>query len=173
MSPVNLSPQFQVVLGLQKQTLSKDIGSYTADVAERAILYALSPTRNPSGAFLRFDVLRDARKSVGRGRRREREVNAKVHSIIERGGRVAGIGTIDWVTPETEYLGNELEQRIHDAVAVEGPVAIRCLEGLIDGESIGETAAALATSLSSVDRGRKSVRTITRALLDEDDKEVA
>ena len=173
MSSVSDVP-FRVAEILYGRVASLPPGSEEAETAEYAILYALSDRRTPlNEPFFLHDVLRDARKSVFRDRRRQVEVVQKLGralspsirsgrvGILASGGTISGFGLVVTSSPEDEYLAQELEQEIRARAACWGPVAERCLDGMLVGETVRETADALDVSPRTVDRTRERIRAIT------------
>ena len=169
-----MSKQFAVVRALQERVFSFSQGSDKADAAELAIEYALSarrPTR--SAAFLLHDVLRDARKNFYRQRKFRSAVDEHIVGVVAAGGTIPGIGLAERVNPEDEYVARETERRIRQEVAKLGPVVAGCLDGMLAGETTKQSASALSTSASTVDRSRSHIRAITRRLIADDQVESA
>lgn len=171
----------RVVKSLQVRIDSTVLGSLEHDTAEYAIEYALSPRRNPSNEifFLR-DVLRDARKSILRHRKRETKLVENVIGKLSPSVRFndigilascrneAGYGVVDNCTPEAIFLARELEERIREQVSRLGSLALRCFEDMLAGESLRQTAEALRVSERTVNRYRQAIREVTRKILEED-----
>ena len=152
---------------------------------EKAIDYALSPRRDqPEVAFLKHDVLRNARLAVRRSAKSEDRTVAEVASLcappdqafdgwlrVSRrvldgrtgrpgvhtagpGGRVAGTAIVESTTPEDIAVARDLEDRLRATVADE---LGSFTSNVLEGLLCGETVSESAQRLDT------SPRTIDRA----------
>lgn len=67
--------------------------------------------------------------------------------------------------PEQYDIANELEERVRRRLAYEDPKILRCLDGLIDGESIDDTAASIGGSPRLAKRLRQKARRLAAEVL--------
>lgn len=135
-------------------------GTKEAEITEHALSLALSIERQPINvSFFFHDVLRNARHSIHRTQTRH---IALINKLTEDSARAAK--NADYETPEANCIAREMETRLWKVAALEGLHAVRCLEGMLRGESIAETAAACGISPRSVNRARHKIRKISLPL---------
>jgi hypothetical protein len=161
--------RYAVVQHLQEQLANARPGSHAYEVADRAITLALSPRRNPAvPEYLERNVRRDARRILARSQRRVitdpmtpdtalgREIEAGLHpAAVDRRHN-----------PEQSCSVSDLQTKLERRVGAHlGTRGLRCLAGLLAGESPRETAAALGSAPRTVDRLRAKVREIARRFL--------
>jgi hypothetical protein len=158
---------FEVVESLQHELAKAQPGSTQEGILEKALDYALSDDRpRVSAPFLQHDVLRDARKAVYRTAALAQRFQSQLDHIVARGGRLAGFGLVDSGSPERLFLASELEGAVRSEISRRsGSMGIRCFDGMLDGDSVDESARTLEVSASTIDRTRRQVRRITAALL--------
>lgn len=152
--------RWDVVDGLYSRLRGFAPGSDTAEVAEHAISLAISGERtHKSVPFLLHDVWRNAQYSVRRSRERRAALVNKAGAELSHGGEV-----VERETPESLYLAQELATTVRRAVAGTDRSLVECLDGMLRGDTVAETRAAMRASRSSVDRARQRVREIAYPL---------
>jgi hypothetical protein len=143
-------------------------GTETSEIAEHAITLALSAVRNETGPALFFrNVWRNSRHVLRRRRRRQRLVIDALDETTSLGRRViaGGLpGTEIVLTPESEAVAADLEERIRTEVSRLNETAVGCLDGLLLGETVDQTATRLQTTPQQVRSIRSSIRQIARVI---------
>lgn len=135
-------------------------GSKEAEIIEHALSLALSIERQPiNDSFFFHDILRNARHSIHRTQTRHIALMNKLTKDSARAAKNA-----EYKTPEANCIAREIETQLRRAAALEGLHAVRCLDGMLRGESIAETAAACGISPRSVNRARHKIRKISLPL---------
>lgn len=134
-------------------------GTKEAEIAEHAISLALNPRRQSKDAtFFLYDVLDNAKHSILRTQTRR---NALLKKFTAYSAHVVH----NYETPEAICIAQEIEAKIREAAGKLGPNIVRCLDGMLVGESVSQTAAACGISRRSVDRARQKIREILRPML--------
>jgi|tagenome__1003787_1003787.scaffolds.fasta_scaffold20987355_7 hypothetical protein len=161
--------RYAVVTRLQYKLTRQKPGSREYEVTDHAISLALSPRRAAvSAAYLERNVRRDARRILGRSRWRvlvdSFTSDATFGREVEEGAHAALVNRV--YTPEAFAIAADLRRCIEARVVARlGLKGVRCLSGLIDGETPYETASAMGVSSRTVDRLRGAVREIASAFL--------
>lgn len=155
----------EVVERCQRHLRLLDPGSDAAEATEHAITLAMSPDRPPKDPDLLLgDVLRDARRTVGRSRTRQLRVVGEVGRMAAQGITTGGFGGfVDEGSPERRVLARELIGLLRVRAVEIGDPAPRVLAGLLAEETELETAAAAGVSRSTVTRIRRTLRTCARS----------
>jgi hypothetical protein len=139
-------------------------GSDDAEIAEHAVSLALGRGDASNPQWLLDDVLRDARRSVLRGRQRHlRAVRAAGDLAMRNQPTGASRGLVDTNSPEAIALAGELNDILAAKAATLGPVAQRVLAGLLIGETVEQTAASARVSPATVKRVQRQLRAVARA----------
>lgn len=161
--------RYAVVSRLQDQLTRHQPGSHPYEVTDHAISLALNPGRAAvSKAYLERNVRRDARRILSRSRKRfvvdSFTPDTSLGREIARGEHRALVESVS--TPESIAAAALLRRAIEVRVAAcLGEQGLRCLAGMIDGETARETAVALGVSTRTMDRMRERVRTVAEALV--------
>jgi hypothetical protein len=161
--------RYAVVRRLQDRLSQAAPGSHNYEVAERAITLALSPRRTAdTPEHLERNVRRDAHRILTRARRRTftdpMTPDTPFGREVEEGTHSAAVCPDP--SPEELCEAADLQRGIEHRVGAHlGARGLRCLSGLLDGESPDETAAALGTAPRTVDRLRVKVHAIARRFL--------
>lgn len=146
----------QLYLRLQKLTP----GTKEAEITEHALSLALNPKRKPKNAtFFFHEVLRNARYSIQRTQTRRSALFEQLATHP-----APATDNIDYKTPEAICIAWEIEAKLREAAAQNSPHTVRCLDGMLAGESVSETAAACGLSRRSVNRARQKIREISLPL---------
>ena len=184
-STVIRSLQARLTVQTSRGPAERAPGSQYSIGIERAIDYALSPRRDqPEVAFLKHDVLRNARLAVRRSAKSEDRTVAEVASIgapphqafdgrlrasprgldgrtgrpgvhtAGAGGRVAGTAIVELTTPEDIAVARDIEDRLRATVADE---LGSFTSNVLEGLLCGETVSESAKRLDT------SPRTVDRA----------
>jgi hypothetical protein len=154
------------------QQLKESEDARYVEVAERAIEMALFGQRQlKEERLLLGDVLRNATFSVRRSQARRAAVVEEVGRLAKQ-NIVTGAsgGVTDCETPEDVVLARELKLCLHDEACRCGAHGERVLQGLLEGESVRETAAGADVSTATVDR---TVRRLRKAVVDAGYREAA
>lgn len=102
-------------------------------------------------------------RATAQGRPERAEFTRRRH-VAARPGQVAGTAVVSHVSPEDVAIGQDLERRIRTrSVSELGSLAGRVLDGLVDGDTVLESAARLRVSARTVDRYRARIRSIAGA----------
>jgi DNA-directed RNA polymerase specialized sigma24 family protein len=157
---------YDVVARLHQMVASSPPGSERAEIAEYGIGLALSPRRPAkAGPLMLHDVWRNAAHNYRRADRRRRALANRLTAFAPAGGVPATTGrTNQRDDPAAIVEAADLEARIR-RIAQTIPHGLRCLDGLLDGETAGETAVAAGISPRTVHRTRDQLRAATRRLL--------
>ena len=132
-------------------------GTKESEIIEHAISLALNSGRQSRNAsFLFHDVLRNARHSIRRTQSRRSNLFTAYSACV--------LNNIDYKTPEAVCIAHEIEAQIQETAAQSGPEMVCCLNGMLAGESITETAARCGLSRRSVNRSRQRIREISLPL---------
>jgi hypothetical protein len=130
-------------------------GSYPFERADLAIDLALNPTRQ-TGAYLVRNLLRDAARTM----RRNRDA---VPELIDVDRLPPALEPADQATPENAAPAIQLEAELCRASS--NPcLAQRCLDDMIAGRTVHESAAACAVSCASVKKARSRLRYAARRM---------
>lgn len=135
-------------------------GSVQADVAEQAILYALSEGRDVECADdLVRNVLHDGRRSVMRSARSRVGVEQALVHLSAAGIDTAGArAAVGGEMVEHVVLARELLSELRQCARRIGNPAPRVLAGMLIGETEAETARAAGMSRSTITRTRRALR---------------
>lgn len=134
-------------------------GTKEAEIAEHALSLALNSRRQFKHItlFVCKDVLDNAKYSILRTQTRHSALVKKLAAYSVR-------KEDNCETPEAFCIAQEIEAKIREAAAKLGPNMVCCLDGMLVGESISQTAAACGISRRSVDRARQKIREISRPI---------
>lgn len=168
MNKFSLDPRYRVVLKLQNLLKNSKIASETADIAEHAIDLALNPTRQAENAsYLLRNVWRDASKILRRRDANNPSISLNVEPLIDGLACYphSFLRLVDNTTPEALAITNQIEEKLKGAMAAIAPYANRCLEGMIAGETLQETATATGQTTRRIRRLRQRIRLIAEKLL--------
>ena len=142
-------------------------GSEMHEIASYAVLLAMSAGREArSSRFLLRNAWRDARRILRRRRHREPTVDpldewsALGRRIAEGDIRYA----VEHVTPASICIARDLEERVRAEARAIGPDGPACLDGLLTGETLAQTAARLDVQPGTVKRIRQRIREIAARL---------
>ena len=170
-SPVS-QRRWSVVQSLQTVALRFSPASLEADSAERGILLALSDARDDRvPAFLYRNALRDGRKLTCR--RRARELSFDPTDQDSDPGKSLAYGLIQEFadvrnTPEDLAVAHDFRAKLDaEVVRSSGAEGRICLEGLLSGASIGESAAESGLSARQVRHTRSRIRATAAQFLGE------
>lgn len=172
-SALGTGVRFAAVRQLQERRSRFVPGSFAYDIADHAITLALSPRRpTPNPGYLQRNALRDARRVLARAGKRIRTdaltPDTPLGREIEAGVHPGAIESI--TTPESLAASALLLRCIKRHVSTRlGSRGLRCLSGLLEGESPDESAAALGVSPRTADRVRAQVRAVVRECLADGD----
>jgi polyhydroxyalkanoate synthesis regulator phasin len=164
--------RFDAVSKLYSIIQHADPGSEKALIAEHAIDLALNPGRDVDPAYFLRNVWRDARR-VTRRQRSAHPVESwdALAGDLASGTRAADstirlslVQFTDNNTPEAQAIANQIEQRLRVTVSSIDANALRCLEGMLDGESVEQTARAAAIPNRRVKRLRQRIRAAARKI---------
>jgi len=162
--------RWDVTRGLYERLARLSRDGEEAEAIDRAISLSISPSRRHSdvAAFGYRDLMRNGRFSSRRSRQRQAKVLAEVgaHARLMPSTFFGdGIGHGCLSTPEDVVIARESIQRMREASAELGPQHVQCLESMLAGSSVDETARVCGLSPSSVDRMRTEIRDIARPIL--------
>lgn len=167
-SPIWDDARTSVVRRLQAIIAAAVPGTETSEIAEHAISLALSAVRTETSPALLFrNVWRNSRHVHRRRRRRQLLTIDSLDESTPLGRRlVAGElpGAVVTQTPEGELVAADLERRIRAGLGGLNTAAIDCLDGLLFGETVAETATRLHATPRQVRHIRSSIRRIARQL---------
>lgn len=140
-------------------------GSEQAEIAEHAIGLALSPRRpRKDGPLFLHDVWRNGAHNFRRAERRRRALKRRLREassqLTARGFRAPPDDE-----PEEVAVAADLEDRIRWTIVPLSPHSLRCLDGMLTGETVAETAAAVGVAPRTIDRTRRAIRDATQQLL--------
>ena len=164
-SPVS-QRRWSVVQSLQAAERRFAPGSLQADTVDRAISLALSDSRDDSTpAFLHRNVLRDGRKLTARSRSKEipfdpTETSSGLGECLPAGSLVDALNT-----PENLAVAGDFQTRLTAKVLSScGDAGRICLDGLLQGASVRESAAESGLSTRQVRHTRARIRTAAAKL---------
>ncbi|MCO5996268.1 hypothetical protein [Actinoallomurus rhizosphaericola] len=84
--------------------------------------------------------------------------------------KVAGTALVSTITPEDVAVAGDLERRLRVSIKSSlGAVGVHVLDGMIDGESISETARRLNVSTRTIDRARREIRLVAFSIFEADE----
>lgn len=172
-SDAGAGSRFDAALQIQQHLARTGPNSDAHERADLALTLVLSPRRQPgSPSFLTRNALRDARKLLMRRRRRittDPLTEDTPLGLAAAQGKLSACVSCE--TPLDQLVAADLERRIRWAVdADHGQRGILVLDALLSGEGVRETAAALCTSLRTVERLRCAIRRIARRITRERDE---
>ncbi|MDH4555736.1 hypothetical protein E8F11_11225 [Pseudomonas sp. BN417] len=132
-------------------------GSRRFEQAEHALDLALSETRTIDRFLLR-NLLRDSKRVLSRqsAARRYVDLPAEGESSCFEEGRFG-----DPTNPEALLEANQLAEAVAVEVGRSSSHAVRVMEGLITGETLGETARATGISAARITQLRRAIRVAT------------
>lgn len=158
----NLAVRLHVVQSLQRSLKRFPPGLPLAEQYEKAVTLCLLKTReavNPT--FLRADVLRDARRILARAEQRHPQQSLDAQGDDEQGPLMepALSPSLDEHITASEVLGY-LERKLGALKS-----GVECLEGLLRGETVPESAERLGISERRVKYLRHVARQLATGLL--------
>jgi len=133
---------------------------FEAGAFDTAIDLALSEKRQVvNGPYLFRNTQRNARNSLARRRRREVSLESiQLRDSLNGQGNGTELSGVIPNTPEELLEAKYLEMAMFRALAKEGQDVQRVLSGLLQGETLSETAQALQTTPKRVEHLRSKVR---------------
>lgn len=167
-SPVSRR-RWSVVQALQAAERRLSPGGAEADGTERAILLALSDARDDRvPAFLYRNALRDGRKLAWRRRAKE-FLFSPTEEDSELGRNLADGLVPEFVdaqnTPENLAVAQDLKSRLEkEVLASLGDAGRVCLEGLLEGATVAESAVTAGISVRQVRHVRSRIRAMAARL---------
>ncbi len=151
-----LDKRWLTVLELQQRLQTLTPGSLEAESIEHAISLAInSQSQEQNLKFFRYDLIRNARYSLGRAKARQIRLWQK-----------AALLTPSWIEDAEPCVALEIEEQLRAVVSASGKNLSQCFDDLLNGKSAADTASACGVSQRTANRLRQKVRQIVQAHLD-------
>ncbi len=162
--------RWDVTRGLYERLARLSRDDEEAEATDHAISLSINPSRRHGAvvAFGHHDLMRNGRFSSRRSRQRRVEMLSSLGTHVGMMPSTFfgdGIGRGHVETPEDVVIARDSIQRLREASAGLGPQHAQCLESMLAGSSVDDTARTCGLSPSSVDRMRQQIRDIARPIL--------